>query len=110
MDTGTRAVGEGAFVTSDPMLELVLEHDELADLDPAARRLALRSLATEVLDPADVPAAVAEVADLIDGFGPLTHVMREPGITDILVNGPNEIWIDGGDGLTRAALSFRDRE
>ena len=29
-----------------------------------------------------------------------------PGVTDVLVNGPNEVWIDRGLGCERAAVSF----
>ena len=29
-----------------------------------------------------------------------------PGVTDVLVNGPSEVWIDRGLGCERAAVSF----
>jgi pilus assembly protein CpaF len=89
--------------------ELVFEHEELADLDPAGRRLALRSILAEVgVD--DLAHHTAAIADEIDGFGPLTDLMRHPTATDIFINGPTMVSaeIDGQleDGNTR----FRSAE
>lgn len=57
---------------------------------------------TEVLSLAD------EVrADLV-GAGPLEPLLRDPGITDVLVNGPDEVWVDAGDGLRRSGVRFAD--
>jgi pilus assembly protein CpaF len=95
-------------VSAEALRAAVFEHDELADLDPAARRLALRSLAAEVLEPDEVAGAVAELADLIDGFGPLSELMADESVTDILVNGPDEVWVDRATGLARVPIGFAD--
>ncbi|ADB29676.1 type II secretion system protein E [Kribbella flavida DSM 17836] len=42
------------------------------------------------------------------GAGPLDRLLTEPGITDVLVNGPNEVYIDRGTGLERIALRTGD--
>ncbi|WBQ04914.1 TadA family conjugal transfer-associated ATPase [Kribbella sp. CA-293567] len=42
------------------------------------------------------------------GAGPLDGLLTEPGITDILVNGPNEVFIDRGSGLERISLPTGD--
>lgn len=39
------------------------------------------------------------------GLGPLEPLLRLPGVTDILVNGPREVWFDRGAGLERADAS-----
>ncbi len=36
------------------------------------------------------------------GLGPLEPLLRVAGVTDILVNGPREVWFDRGSGLERA--------
>ncbi|GGO90726.1 hypothetical protein GCM10011584_23180 [Nocardioides phosphati] len=36
------------------------------------------------------------------GLGPLEPLLRLPGLTDILVNGPREVWLDRGSGLEPA--------
>jgi len=42
------------------------------------------------------------------GAGPLEPLLRDPLTTDILVNAAHDVWIDRGDGLRRADVSFRD--
>ena len=49
-----------------------------------------------------------EVAAQLAGTGPLEHLLEMPGITDVLVNGPSEVWLDRGFGLERAAVTFPD--
>jgi pilus assembly protein CpaF len=69
----------------------------------AALRAEGRTLGdTEVLSLAD------EVrADLV-GAGPLEPLLRDPSVTDVLVNGPGEVWVDAGDGLRLTEVRFAD--
>jgi pilus assembly protein CpaF len=90
----------------NPLMDLVLEHDELAELDPAQRRLALKSLVTRVVGPEAAAAALPALADAIDGFGPLSALMREEDVTDVLVNGPGEVWVERGGSLQRAEVGW----
>ena len=57
-------------------------------------------------------AAVLEVTELlraeISGAGPLDALLREPGVTDVLVNAPDAVWVDRGAGLERSTVRFRD--
>lgn len=45
-------------------------------------------------------------AELV-GAGPLEPLLELPGVTDVLVNGPDEVWIDRG-GLERTPVRFAD--
>lgn len=42
------------------------------------------------------------------GAGPLEPLLRDPAVTDVLVNGPDSVWVDRGQGLERVAVRFRD--
>ena len=42
------------------------------------------------------------------GAGPLEPLLAASGVTDVLVNGPNSVWLDRGRGLERAPVSFPD--
>ncbi|WP_067795407.1 TadA family conjugal transfer-associated ATPase [Actinomadura formosensis] len=42
------------------------------------------------------------------GAGPLEPLLRAPDVTDILVNGPDEVWADTGSGLVRTSVRFTD--
>jgi pilus assembly protein CpaF len=89
--------------------EVVFAHDELAELDPAERRLALREIVHEA-GIEDAGEAVERLAEDIDGFGPLSKLMSDSAITDILVNGPAETWFEKDGRLTPAEGCFEDRD
>jgi pilus assembly protein CpaF len=40
------------------------------------------------------------------GAGPLEPLLREPGVTDVLVNGPDQVFIDRGAGLELTGVRF----
>ena len=44
------------------------------------------------------------------GAGPLDPLLRLPGVTDVLVNGPAQVFIDRGHGLERVEVTFRNDE
>lgn len=44
------------------------------------------------------------------GAGPLDALLRLPGVTDVLVNGPDAVWVDTGDGLRPGEVRFPDDE
>jgi pilus assembly protein CpaF len=46
-------------------------------------------------------------ADLV-GAGPLEPLLRDPDVTDVLVNGPGEVWVDAGEGLCLTQVRFPD--
>lgn len=42
--------------------------------------------------------------------GPLEELLQLDGVTDVLVNGPGQVWIDRGNELELTALTFDDDE
>jgi pilus assembly protein CpaF len=56
--------------------------------------------------------SVLEVVDAlrreIGGAGPLDELLRLDGVTDVLVNGPREVYVDRGTGLQRTSVQFAD--
>jgi len=42
--------------------------------------------------------------------GPLQPLLEEPGVTDVLVNSPTEVWVDRGAGLEPAGVHLGDEE
>lgn len=49
---------------------------------------------------------VSELRDEFTGSGPLESLVRDPAVTDVFVNGPDQVWVDRGRGLERAAVRF----
>jgi pilus assembly protein CpaF len=86
--------------------ELVLAHDELADLSRGERRLRLRTLIAEEL-PALDPDAAAEIAEQdIDGYGRISDLMTDDSVTDVMINGPDEVWVERGALMERTDHRF----
>jgi pilus assembly protein CpaF len=56
--------------------------------------------------------AVLQVVDALRldtrGIGPLEELIALPGVTDVLVTGPDAVYIDRGEGLERTKVSFPD--
>jgi pilus assembly protein CpaF len=51
---------------------------------------------------------VNEVMDETFGLGPIEPLMRDPTITDILINGPKTVYIERSGRLERADIAFHD--
>ncbi len=43
--------------------------------------------------------AADALADRLVGLGPLTALVRDPAVTDVLVNGDGTVWVDRGEGV-----------
>jgi pilus assembly protein CpaF len=56
----------------------------------------------------DVLDLVGAVRSELTGAGPLDGLLAEPDVSDVLVNGPDAVWVDRGGGLVRAGVRFRD--
>ncbi|MFL6157712.1 MAG: TadA family conjugal transfer-associated ATPase [Marmoricola sp.] len=44
------------------------------------------------------------------GAGPLEDLLTLPGVTDVLVNGADQVWLDRGDGLELTGVRFRSED
>jgi pilus assembly protein CpaF len=91
------------------VLESVREHLARtgATLSPAVVAQALRDQGRPVGD-----ATVLAVHDLLRqdvlGAGPLEPLLRLAGVTDVLVNGADAVYVDRGAGLERTSTRFPD--
>jgi pilus assembly protein CpaF len=56
----------------------------------------------------DVGDVLAALSSEIVGAGPLEQLLRDPQVTDVLVNAPDEVWVDRGSGLERTTVAFAD--
>jgi len=77
----------------------------------------IEEFTARVLEAENVPLNEAErrrlSEELIEetiGLGPLAPLMADPAITDILVNGPDKVYVERFGRLERTAVRFRDQE
>jgi pilus assembly protein CpaF len=61
-----------------------------------------------VLGREDLAGLPSRVRDELLGAGPLQPLLDEPGVSDVLVNGPDQVWVDRGAGLERAPVRVPD--
>jgi pilus assembly protein CpaF len=89
------------------LLESVRE-SVMADSGPVTpSRVAAAVQATgRLLGTAGSLAAVERISAELNGLGPLQVLTRDPSVTDIFVNAPDSVWLDRGNGLEQAAVSF----
>lgn len=51
---------------------------------------------------------VDEVLDEVLGLGPLELILKDPSVSDILINGPKNIYCERGGQMEKSAVEFRD--
>ncbi len=83
-----------------------LAHDR-HPADPVAIVAAVRESGL-VLDRPGLDRLTRALGDELGGLGALDPLLRDPEVTDVLVNAPDEVWLDRGGGLVPAPVSFAD--
>ena len=53
---------------------------------------------------------IEEVLDETLGFGPLEVLLKDPTISDILVNGPHKVYVERRGKLEKTEVKFRDND
>jgi pilus assembly protein CpaF len=93
----------------DPEAAATLSKDELAE--------EFRPIITEVLAELKLNLNRREqfalekvLVDELLGFGPLEELLADPDISDIMVNGPEQTYVEKKGKLTLAPIHFRDEE
>ncbi|MDY0168232.1 MAG: CpaF family protein [Thermoguttaceae bacterium] len=89
----------------------VVEHIDEKLLGAEIRRLAEEIChgLRKQLDEAGHRQMVEELMDEIFGLGPLERLMKDPTVSDILVNGPHEVFVERRGRLERTDIVFADQ-
>jgi pilus assembly protein CpaF len=97
-------------VTAPALLDRVRARLALETGPPTRAGVAavVREEAGGLLGDDDVLLAVRNAVDELAGAGPLEPLLRTPGVTDVLVNGPEHVWVDRGTGLELTEVRFPD--
>jgi pilus assembly protein CpaF len=99
----------GAVDIAPQVVDLVRDHlaRTPGELTPHRVQEALRAEGRIVGD-ATVLGVFEMLRRDVVGAGPLEPLLRLPGVTDVLVNGPDQVFIDRGAGLEPAPVAFPD--
>ena len=94
-----------------------LDSGVIATMSPDALRVELEPVIHQIADEEKVQFSALDQAqlaqDLTDdmiGFGPLEPLLRDDSISDIMVNGPDTVFIEVAGKLQRSAVHFRNSE
>jgi pilus assembly protein CpaF len=86
-----------------------------ADLTPSELETMVREALTSAMASHDTPLTSAdrtrltqEISDDILGYGPIEPFLRDPGLSEVMVNGPYDIWIERDGRLQRVNGRFND--
>jgi len=92
-----------------------LNLEALAQAERSRAESEIRTLLSELLAEETTPLSMAErdglfaeVLDEVFGLGPLEPLLRDPGISDILVNTYRHVFVERGGQLERVAATFQD--
>lgn len=76
--------------------------------DPRAVAEAVRAEAGGVSGHADILDTLRLLRQEFAGAGPLEPLLADADVSDVLVTAPDEVWVDGPDGLHRTGVHFPD--
>jgi pilus assembly protein CpaF len=79
-------------------------------LAPRVREIVREELEREEtpLSPADRDRIEREIADDVLGYGPLEPFLRDPTVTEVMVNGSNSVYVERDGRLSETPASFLD--
>jgi pilus assembly protein CpaF len=97
------------MTTEADLVEAVREHlaREPGEVTPHRVAEALRASGRPVGDATVLAVHEALRRDVV-GAGPLEPLLRRPEVTDVLFNGPDQVYVDAGHGLERVDVGFPD--
>jgi pilus assembly protein CpaF len=123
--TGVRTAGPGATSQAFQELKLRLHRQllerldlvALASLDSEQTEHQIRSAVQRLLEAEATPLSRSERERLIEeigyevlGLGPLDPLLRDAEVSDVLVNGPHQVYVEKAGRLIATEVKFRDND
>ncbi len=94
-----------------------LDLNKVGDLDGEVLRNQIRLVVEHLCDQEDTLLNRAERERLVDevldetfGFGPLELLLKDASISDILINGPKNIFVERRGRMEKTSVTFRDNQ
>ena len=115
------ATTAGAFSRKDPYQDLknnlhkkvISELAPDSDMENASQKIS--AMVNELLDKEgehlprhERQRIAAEIVDEAIGFGPITPLLNDPSISEVMVNGPHQVYIERQGKLEKTDVCFRD--
>ncbi len=95
--------------------QVIAELGSEVDLNTSQGRAQVEALLNELVERETVPLPRGERARLLEAviaetlsYGPIEPLLRDPTITEIMVNGPHNVWIERNGALFKTDVRFQD--
>jgi pilus assembly protein CpaF len=95
----------------------ILDPEKLERLPEDQRSATLRALINQLIEKENAQLSAVRRHELIEdlhdemlGLGPLEKLLRDASISDILVNGPDQVYVERHGTLAECPVHFRDEE
>ncbi|HEX3032061.1 MAG TPA: CpaF family protein [Bacillota bacterium] len=77
----------------------------------------IEGMASDIIDKeagfisrADRQKIIGEIVDEIVGFGPINPLLQDPTVSEVMVNGPDQVYVERSGKLVHTNVCFRDNE
>ncbi|HBJ33907.1 MAG TPA: pilus assembly protein CpaF [Planctomycetaceae bacterium] len=94
-----------------------LDLSKVGDLRGESLKREIRVVVEHLCDAEETPLTraerdriVEEVLDETTGLGPLELILKDPKVSDILINGPKNIYVERGGRMEKTNVEFRDNK
>jgi pilus assembly protein CpaF len=79
---------------------------------PELRAAIARAVRAEglLLDERGLAAIVRDMTDLFTGLGPAERLLRDRDVTDVMINGPKQVWVERRGRLEPTSVTYPDAE
>jgi pilus assembly protein CpaF len=92
-----------------------IDLSQLAKLEPQAAREEIRDVVGEIIGIRNIALSISEQEDILEdilndvmGYGPLEPLLSRDDISDIMINGYNNVFIETGGKVLKTNVKFRD--
>lgn len=89
------------------LYDVNMTSDDLEQLVRTALQTAVAG-SDQPMSGADRSRVVQEIADDILGYGPLEPYLRDPELTEVMVNGPSDVFVERAGRIVRVDAAFND--
>src|SRR5215472_3548183 len=97
--------------------ELIAELGPETDLNTPQGRRRVEALLNELVEAAGLPIPRFERTRLLEAiiaevlaYGPIEPLLRDPSISEVMVNGPDQVWVERNGKLSLTDIRFDDDE
>ena len=113
-----RLISDISWETLRRVIDTVKDTANIESADPTRRKqikAQIISITEEVLaegshhlSQSDKQKLIKQVTDEIFGFGPINSLVNDPTVTEIMVNGPEKVYVERDGKLSLSTITFRD--